>query len=103
MAKNDSRVDTYIGNSAEFARPILTYLRNLVHEACPDVQETIKWNMPWFEYKGLLCGMAAFKRHATFGLWKHKLIVTQSPEEGGMGQFGRVTSLRDVCNRGHND
>ena len=96
MGKKDRRVDSYIAKSAEFARPILKHLRTLVHKACPEIAETIKWNMPWFEHKGLVCGMAAFKKHATFGLWKHKLIVTKTAEEGGMGQFGRITSLREL-------
>src|SRR3954447_9615105 len=96
MGKKDPRVDAYIGKSAEFARPILVHLRALVHRACPEVEETIKWNMPWFEYKGMLCGMAAFKKHATFGLWQHRLIIGKSPPDGGMGQFGKVASLEDL-------
>ena len=96
MSKKDPRVDAYIAKSAEFARPILSHLRSLVHRGCPEVAETLKWSMPWFEYKGLLCGMAAFKQHATFGFWQHKLILDKSCEEGGMGQFGRITSLQDL-------
>jgi hypothetical protein len=96
MIKKDPRVDAYIAKSAEFARPILVHLRALVHLGCPEVEETLKWSMPWFEYKGPLCGMAAFKQHATFGFWQHKLIFGKSVEEGGMGQFGRITSLKDL-------
>jgi len=96
MSKKDPRVDAYIAKSAEFARPILIHLRALVHRGCPEAQETLKWSMPWFEYKGLLCGMAAFKQHATFGFWQHKLIFIKSVEEAGMGQFGRITSLKEL-------
>lgn len=71
----DPRVDAYIAKSAEFARPILSYLREIVHEGCPQATETLKWSSPSFEYKGLLCGMAAFKQHCTFGFWKHTLVV----------------------------
>ena len=70
MAKKDPRLDAYIARSAAFARPILRHLRQVVHEACPEVEETIKWSMPAFSYYGLLCGMAAFKAHATFGFQK---------------------------------
>ena len=51
MGTKDKRVDAYIANSAEFAKPILTYIRAVVHEACPDVEEAIKWSTPSFMYR----------------------------------------------------
>lgn len=98
MGRRDERVDAYIAKAPEFARPILTHLRAVVHQACPDVEETLKWSMPAFEYKGLLCGFAAFKKHATFGFWKGKLIVDTKGRdlESAMGQFGCLTSVKDL-------
>jgi uncharacterized protein YdeI (YjbR/CyaY-like superfamily) len=96
MPKKDPRVDAYIGKSADFAKPILKHLRQLVHTACPDVEETIKWQMPTFTYKGMLCGMAAFKEHSSFGFWKHKLIFEDGRERDGMGSFGKFRSMADV-------
>ena len=81
MPKQDPRIDAYIAKSAEFAQPILKHLRKIVHTACPDVQETLKWGMPHFDYKGMLCGMAAFKQHCTFGFWKGELIFGNRKEE----------------------
>ena len=63
MGKRDPRVDAYIAKSADFAKPILNHIRAIVHEACPEVEETIKWSMPHFEYEGILCGMGSFKEH----------------------------------------
>jgi hypothetical protein len=74
MGKRDPRVDDYIEKSAEFARPILKYLRRVVHLGCPQVEETIKWSVPHFDYKGIMCGMAGFKHHCVFGFWKADLI-----------------------------
>ena len=54
MGSRDKRVDAYIAKSSEFARPILRQLRDIVHEACPEVEETIKWGFPHFDYKGML-------------------------------------------------
>jgi uncharacterized protein YdeI (YjbR/CyaY-like superfamily) len=70
----------------------------VVHGACPDVEETLKWGHPSFDYHGILCGMAAFKQHATFGFWKGKLIVDTSGRDldAAMGQFGRLTSVDDL-------
>lgn len=100
MGTRDARVDAYIAQSAEFARPILSYLREVVHAACPDVTETMKWSFPHFDYKGMLCSMAAFKEHCAFGFWKSSLVVegAQAPEAGerAMGQFGRITKLADL-------
>ena len=96
MPQRDKRVDAYIGTSAPFARPILEHLRAVVHEACPDVQETMKWSRPHFEYKGMLCGMSAFKAHVAFGFWKGSLIVDDAGAEDGMGQFGRIESVKDL-------
>jgi uncharacterized protein YdeI (YjbR/CyaY-like superfamily) len=94
----DPRIDTYIAKSADFAKPILKHLRNVMHRACPQVEETLKWSMPAFMYHGMLCGMAAFKQHCTFGFWKHELVVgkEQAADEQAMGQFGRITRLADL-------
>jgi uncharacterized protein YdeI (YjbR/CyaY-like superfamily) len=75
MAKNDERIDAYIANSADFAQPILTHIRKLVHVACPSAEETIKWGFPTFLYQGaILCSMASFKQHCTFTFWKGNLM-----------------------------
>ena len=94
----DPRIDAYIDRQADFARPILEHLRATVHAACPECEETLKWSMPHFLYKGeMLAGMAAFKQHATFGFWRGTLVVENRGEaSGGMGQFGKLTSLDDL-------
>ena len=96
MAIRDRRVDAYIAKSADFAKPILLHLRKLVHTACPDVVETIKWGTPHFDYKGMMCGMASFKSHCTFGFWKGSLVLDGNAERTAMGHFGRITSLDDL-------
>jgi uncharacterized protein YdeI (YjbR/CyaY-like superfamily) len=101
--KTDSRVDHYIMESEPFAQPILNHLRNLVHIACPDVIETIKWSFPNFDYKGSpLCHMASFKKHCAFGFWlgtkikdTHGLFITEGPEKA-MGQLGQITSVKQL-------
>jgi uncharacterized protein YdeI (YjbR/CyaY-like superfamily) len=100
MAKNTTH-DSYIKSAAPFAQPILSHLRHLVHKACPDVVETIKWGFPHFEYKGVLCSMAGFKNHCTFGFWKASLMddtekVLHVAEKHSMGHFDRITSLTDL-------
>ena len=97
MGAKDKRIDAYITKSANFAQPILRHLRKLVHTACPEIEETMKWSFPHFDYKGMLCSMAAFKQHAVFGFWKEKILLGTNPgSKGAMGSFGRVTSLTDL-------
>ena len=96
MGQRDPRVDAYIANAASFAQPILVALRDAVHAACPQVSETIKWNMPFFEYQGPLCFMAAFKAHCGFGFWKHAALAVDTPNTEAMGQLGRLTTLADL-------
>lgn len=97
MATRDKRVDAYIKKSADFARPILCQLRETVHEGCPDIEETIKWGFPFFLYNGMLCYMASFKQHCAFGFWRGRLVVDKSESsDKAMGQFGRITSMKDL-------
>ncbi len=101
MPTYDPRVDAYIAKSAPFSQPILEHIREVVHEVCPEIEETLKWSMPSFEYKGLLCGFAAFKHHCTFGFWKSSLLhdphgVLKDQEQSAMGSFGKMTSLKDL-------
>lgn len=100
MAATDPRIDAYIRKSAAFAQPILVHLRKLVHDACPGVEETMKWSNPAFDYKGPFCSFAAFKAHVTFGFWKWELLKDRLPGSGETAnpanQFGRLTALRDL-------
>lgn len=96
MGKRDKRIDAYIARSADFAKPILTHIREVVHAAVPEVEETIKWGMPFFTYHGPLCNMAAFKEHAAFGFWKGGAVLGAKADKAAMGQFGRLTSVRDL-------
>ncbi|MBL7849951.1 MAG: YdeI/OmpD-associated family protein [Cyclobacteriaceae bacterium] len=101
MGTRDKRVDAYIKRSADFAKPVLMHLRELVHQACPDAHETIKWGFPHFEYHGILCSMASFKKHCVFGFWKAKLMASYTKElqpigETAMGHLGKITSLKDL-------
>lgn len=96
MGTRDKRVDAVIAKSQDFAKPILEHLRAAVHEGCPECEETIKWSMPFFMYKGsILCMMASFKKHCVFGFWKASGIGMGMQDEA-MGSFGKITSLKDL-------
>jgi hypothetical protein len=102
MIKKDKRIDAYIEKSAGFAKPILSHIRSVIHKACPDVEETIKWGFPHFDYKGeMMCNMAAFKQHATMGFWKAALmkdpmLVANAKTETAMGHTGQMKTMKDI-------
>jgi len=101
MPATDPRIDAYIKKAAPFAQPILKHLRELVHTGCPGCQETIKWGMPFFDYKGPFCSIASFKQHCTFGFWKTALIddpkgIMLENKDKAMGSLGRITDRKDL-------
>jgi uncharacterized protein YdeI (YjbR/CyaY-like superfamily) len=102
MGKKSKEIDTYISQSAGFAQPILRHLRKLVHEACPEAEEKIKWSFPHFDYKNeMMCSMASFKQHCSFGFWKaalmkDKSLIEKAKSEEAMGHLGRICSLEDL-------
>lgn len=99
MGKKDPRVDAYMNKARKFAKPVLKYIRDVVHETCPTVEERIKWSFPHFYYKNeMMMSMAAFKEHCTLGFWKASLIkdLKIKSEETAMGQFGRITKVSDL-------
>jgi uncharacterized protein YdeI (YjbR/CyaY-like superfamily) len=101
VKNTDARIDAYIAKSASFAQPILSHLRALVHVACPRVEETMKWSMPSFLHEGrILCGMAAFKEHCTFGFWHKGMVevlgMDAAKGANAMGSFGRISAIADL-------
>jgi uncharacterized protein YdeI (YjbR/CyaY-like superfamily) len=102
MEQYDPRVDAFIGKAAPYSQPILKHLRALIHETSPLITETIKWGCPFFDYKGTLCYMNAFKAHMAFGFWDSKALadpgnyIKRGEEKGSAGNFGPITSLESL-------
>ncbi|MFZ0827207.1 MAG: YdeI/OmpD-associated family protein [Verrucomicrobiia bacterium] len=92
MPKKDPRIDAYIAKAGNFAKPILNRVRKLVHAACPDVTETIKWHSPFFEHKGILLATPAFKRHCALIFWKGRLFLSKDQKT----KLRRLISISDL-------
>ena len=94
---NDPRIDAYIAKASPFARPILEKVRERVHAAAPDAEETMKWSAPGFTIDGkILLMMASFKAHAALNFWRGQEIGGGNAKAGAMGQFGRLESVEDL-------
>jgi uncharacterized protein YdeI (YjbR/CyaY-like superfamily) len=89
----DPRIDAYIDKAGDFAQPILTHFRELVHATIDGAGEAVKWGMPHFTHNGKnLAGMAAFKAHCA-------VIVHgagRQGEEDGMGSYGKIASIGEM-------
>ncbi|WP_343611589.1 YdeI/OmpD-associated family protein [Chryseobacterium oranimense] len=102
MEKYSPKIDAYIEKSQDFAKPVLQYIRETVHEFCPDAEEAMKWSFPNFVYKGkILCAMASFKQHCTFGFWLEKEMktmneITRDIEKNSMFSLGKITKIEDL-------
>src|SRR5436190_9292122 len=99
MGVKDPRVDAFIKNAADWQQPILLHIRDIVHAACPDVEETIKWRSPSFTYKGMMCGMDAFKERVMFSFWKGQLLFGYDNPSDAFRHFGNITKIADLPSR----
>ncbi|SRR5581483_2878267 len=91
MSKRDPRVDAYIEKAAPFARPVLNAIRDAAHAAIPEIEETMKWSMPFFEHHGIVCNMAAFKAHCSMRFWNPAAAGREEND-----RLGRITSVDDL-------
>ncbi|MCY1659725.1 YdeI/OmpD-associated family protein [Chryseobacterium sp. SL1] len=102
MEKYSPKVDEYIEKSQDFAKPILNYIRETVHEFCPDAEEAIKWKFPTFLYKGkILCSMVAFKQYCSMGFWLHDEMTSlkefeTEAEKTNMFSLGKITETENL-------
>lgn len=95
MPKNPE-VDAYIAEAEPFARPILKRLRKLFHQACPAIEERLKWGHPSFEHQGIVGGFAAFKDHVNFGFWRHDALPDPHglfPQDGWLAKITDASQL----------
>lgn len=103
MTSKSEAIDAYILKANDFAKPILEDLRNCVHKACPEIQETLKWGFPHFLYQGqILCSMASFKSHCAFSFWQVALmhdpenILDTGKDRSAMGHLGKIEKRSDL-------
>ena len=72
-------------------------MRERVHAAVPDAEETLKWSAPSFTVDGkILLMMASFKQHAALNFWRGQELRGSDASGEAMGQFGKLTSLDDL-------
>jgi hypothetical protein len=73
--KKDPRVDAYIDALPPWQQAICHEVRDLVHEANPEVEETIKRTVqPYFVLQGNICALLAAKDHVNVFLYDGGIV-----------------------------
>jgi uncharacterized protein YdeI (YjbR/CyaY-like superfamily) len=96
------QVTAYLADCAEFARPIMNHLRQLLHATCPSVVEQIKWGILHFDYHGdMMCIFAAHAKHCSFTFFKQAIMSDARLRENidfpaAKRFMGRLTCLADL-------
>jgi len=71
----DPRVEDYIAALPDWQQAICRQVRDLVHAADPDVQETIKrTRQPYFVCNGNVCALLAAKDHVNVFLYDGAIV-----------------------------
>lgn len=99
MENYNKQVTAYIAKMADFAKPILTNLREIIFSTCPEVEENIKWGTPHYSYKGdHLCMLGGFKQHCSFSLYKAELMKDKAIQDSVKAgkKFGFMDKIKDI-------
>jgi hypothetical protein len=91
----DPRVDAYIDALPRWQRWICQEVRELVHEADPEVAETIKRTVqPYFVLQGNICALLATKDHVNVFLYDPTVSDPEGIITAGHGnQTGRQIAI----------
>jgi len=73
--ETDPRVDDYIDPLPEWQRRVCQRVRELIHAADPEVEETIKRTVqPYFVLEGNVCALLATKDHVNVFLYDGGIV-----------------------------
>jgi hypothetical protein len=64
------QIDRYLGELPEWQRELARRLRELIHEADPEIREEWKWGTPVFVHGGNVCAIGAFRDHVKVNFFK---------------------------------
>jgi hypothetical protein len=65
-----TQIDTYLESLEGWQRDTLVRLRQLIHDADPEIVEQWKWSTPVFSHGGDVCAIGAFKDHLKVNFFK---------------------------------
>lgn len=70
MSEASKLIDKEIAETTDWRGPVYKRLRQLIHEADPNITEEWKWNSAIFTHDGLVCAVSPFKKHVGVNFFK---------------------------------
>lgn len=89
-------VDAFIGKLEPPIQGVAMTLRQLIRETAPEVQETIKWGMPCYEYNGLLCSINPAKAYVNLQIFRSAELTDPDGLLEGTGKAMRHVKVRST-------
>ncbi len=102
---NFGNVDDYLLSLSDHNKTSLAKLRQLIRETAPQASEMMKYNMAYYEYKGMLCAFAAQKDYLSFyvlddeQLEKYRDELSTLKISKGCIRFQKVTDFPETIVR----
>ena len=66
----EKTVDSHIAQLEAWQAEIVVEVRQIILEAAPEADESIKWAQPVYEINGPFAYLKAFKNSVNFGFWR---------------------------------
>ena len=96
---SEKTVESYIAQLEEWQAEIVSQVRQIILEAAPEADESIKWAQPVYDINGPFAYIKAFKNSVNFGFWRGVDINDPQGLLQGSGEKMRhfkLTSLDEI-------
>ena len=96
---SEKTVESYIAQLEGWQAEIVSEVRQIILEAAPEADESIKWAQPVYEINGPFAYIKAFKNSVNFGFWRGVDINDPQGLLQGSGEKMRhfkLTSLDEI-------
>lgn len=94
---NFNDVDEYLLSLNGSAKVSLERLRKLIREAASQAKEMMRFNMPYYEYKGMLCAFAATQDYLSFYILDDEQLEKYKRELSGLSINKGCIRFRDFA------
>lgn len=99
-ANRPATIDDYVKRLGGWKREVVEAVRELVAEAAPAAEETMKWNQPTWEIEEPICYVKPYSKHANVGFYRGTELSDPEGLLEGAGKGMRhvkVTSAEEVA------
>ena len=91
-----NKVDDFILNLPLWQQEIVEYLRVIILQSSLGVSETLKYKIPYYEYKKHLCYINPRKKEVVLGFIQGKLLSETCPFLSGDQKYVRHIVIKEI-------